>query len=150
MHQFPKKLHRNRKDQMSGISSAERVRKWMCSIPLDTERNESRRAWIERVSGVLGISASLGSRYFYRQRKAVDGDLRDKMQERLARYFADLEALKAVADDNQARINELVYWRADAGRIVRAGQADPRGERSPADRERQAASGGSLRRQDRP
>lgn len=134
---------------MSAVSKAHAiVMDAMDAVPREPHDNKS--SLLRKAAGALGLSYWQAKKIRYGEVSTIDADKLESMRERYDEFLQRIASVKAQADDNQARINELIYWRADATRIVRAGQADPRGERSPADREREAAGGGSLRRQDRP
>lgn len=134
---------------MSAVSKAHSlVMDAIDAVPREPHDNKS--SLLRKAAGALGLSYWQAKKIRYGEVKSIDADKLESMRERYDEFLQRLASLKAQADDNQARLNELIYWRTDAGRIVRAGQTDAGGSRSAAGREREAPNSGSLCRQDRP
>lgn len=85
--------------------------------------DEPKLDWIERAGSVFGLTFSQAKKIIYDEVKDISATRLDRMRE----IKAKLAALKEQADDNQRRINELIYWRAD---VARTGGVRPTAGRS--------------------
>jgi hypothetical protein len=103
------------------------ARAMLCAVPLDLSRGESKGVWLQRAARLLGVPPAKAKRIYYGEVKRIDAD-------EFARMRARLENLKAQANENRERLNDLIYLRHE---IARAGQADREGHQG-------AAVGGST------
>src|SRR5262245_55147730 len=73
------------------------------------EPHDNKTSLLRKAAGVLGLSYWQAKKIRYREIKTVDADKLESMQESFDAYLHRLEDVKAQADGNQARINELIY-----------------------------------------
>ena len=129
--------------QETKVSAVAQARDAMCEgVPLNLQQNETRQAWFRRAGSVFGLSAREVKKIFYREKKRIDADTMDRIRDRLGE-------LREQANDNQARLNELIFLRNElrsGGSRSLAGVGNP----DAADRNGSAGNGRGEVPEDRP
>jgi hypothetical protein len=115
------------------------------AVPREPHDNKS--TLLRKAAGVLSLSYWQAKKIRYGEIKTIDADKLESMRENFDSYLQRLSDVKAKADDNQARLNELIYLRHE---IAGTRQADRAGNAGAAGRERDPGNRGGDGHGDRP
>lgn len=111
------------------------------------EPRDNKASLLRKAAGVLSLSYWQAKKIRYDEIRTVDADKLSTMKERLEEYCTRLSNLKATADDNQARLNALIFARHE---IAGTRPAYSAGHLGAAVREPGARDGGGEGEGDRP
>lgn len=84
-------------------------------------KGEKKLPWLEAASEFFGLTFSQAKKIEYDEVKGIDADKLRRMRAIYEEKFQLLEDLRAQADDNQERINSLIYLRNE----LRSGRGRP-------------------------
>lgn len=123
---------------MSGVLEANSiVLKTIRAVPCEPHDNKG--SLLRKAAAVLSLSYWQAKKIRYCEIKTIDSDKLELLRENFDAFQQRLADVKAQADDNQARLNELIYRRHE---IAGTRQADRAGDPGAADRDGATGIGG--------